>query len=92
MTVKKQDAVILDAESLAKSSMRLRVWFPDDGDWYVISRLPNSVGIVLSTRMREMSIPTVARGVTKLVVVQTAHVAWPEGVVKQCPVQFLHRI
>lgn len=92
MTVKKHDAVILDAESLAKSSMRLRVWFPDDDDWRIISRLPNNVGVVLSVRSRERSIPTADPSLTKIAIVQTAEVAWPEGVVKQCPVQFLHRI
>ena len=90
--IKKNDAVILDAEALATSSMQLRSWFPDDQDWKVIAMLPGSVGVVLGVRTRERSMPTVAKGVTKLTVVQTAEVAWPEGVVKQCPVQFLHRV
>ena len=92
MAIKKNDAVILDAEALAKSPMKLRSWFPDDQDWKVIAMLPGSVGVVLSVRTRERNMPTAAKGVTKLTVVQTAEVAWPEGVVKQCPVQFLHRL
>jgi hypothetical protein len=92
VAIKKNDAVILDAEELAKSSMHLRFWFPDDRDWKVISSLPNSVGIVLGVRTREREMPTAAKSVTKITVVQTAEVAWPEGVVGQCPVQFLHRV
>ena len=90
--IKKNDAVMLDPESFAKSVMRLRDWFPDDSDWNVISKLPNSVSLVLSVRTRERNMSTPARGVTELVVVQTAEVAWPEGIVKQCPVQFLYHI
>lgn len=92
MAIKKNDAVILDAEALAKSSMRLRVWFPDDDDWRIVSKLPATVGVVVSVRERERNIPTADPQLTKLSIVQTAEVAWPEGVVKQCPVQFLHRV
>lgn len=92
MAIKKSDPVMLDPESLAKSANRLREWFPDDADWNVISKLPNSVGLVLSIRTKEISFPTVARGVEEVRVVQTAEVIWPEGIVKQCPVQFLYNI
>lgn len=92
MAIKKNDAVILDAEALAKTLMHIRAWFPDNNDWKIVSRLPNSVGVVISVKTRERNMPTPAKGVTKLVVVQTAEVAWPEGVVKQCPVQFLYRV
>lgn len=92
MAIKKNDAVILDAEELAKSSMNLRYWFPDEQDWKVISSLPNSVGVILGVKTQEYNMPTPAKGVTKLTVMQTAEVAWPEGIVKRCPVQFLHRV
>ena len=92
MTIKKHDPVMLDPEALAKSAMRLREWFPHYNDWKIISRLPNSVGLVISVRTRERNMPTPAKGVTKLVVVQTAEVVWPEGIVKECPVQFLYRV
>lgn len=94
MGIRANDAVVLNASSFGNKGIvfELHYWFPDDGDWYVISRLPSSVGIVLSTRTREMNMPTVARGVTKLMVVQTAHVAWPEGIVKNCPVEFLTKV
>ena len=92
MAIKKNDAVILDAEALAKTLIHIRSWFPDYNDWKIISRLPNSVGVVISVKTRERNTTTPAMGVTKIVVVQTAEVAWPEGVVKQCPVQFLYRV
>lgn len=92
MAIKKNDAVMLDPEALAKSSMNLRSWFPDHHDWKVISSLPNSVGVVLSVMTREHQIPTMVRGGTSVEIIQTAEVAWPEGIVKRCPVQFLHRI
>ena len=92
MAIKKNDPVMLDPEAFAKSAIRLRAWFPDDADWAVISKLPNSVGLVISVRTRERNMPTPAKGVTKLVVVQTAEVVWPEGIVKECPVQFLYRV
>lgn len=92
MAIKKSDPVMLDPEALARSASRLREWFPDDYDWNVISKLPNSVGLVLSIRTREISFSTVARGVEEVRVVQTAEVLWPEGIVKECPVQFLYHI
>jgi hypothetical protein len=63
MAIKKNDPVMLDPESLARSVIRLREWFPDAGDWNVISKIPNSVGLVLSIRTREISFSTAARGV-----------------------------
>lgn len=92
MGIRANDAVVFNGTTLGKHIFELRRWFPDDHDWDVVSRLPDSVGIVLSTRTREVSMPTPARGVTKLVVVQTAHVAWPEGIVKSCPVEFLTKV
>ena len=92
MSIRENDAVLFNGLALGKRIFELRRWFPDDNDWDVVSRLPASVGIVLSTRTREMSMPTAARGVTKLTVVQTAHVAWPEGIVKNCPVEFLTKV
>lgn len=90
--IKKNDAVILDAEALAKSPMKLSYWFPDDQDWKVISSLPASVGVVLGVKTRECQTPSTTKGGTSVEIVQTAEVAWPEGIVKRCPVQFLHRI
>ena len=90
--IRTNDAVIFNGAALGRHVFELRRWFPDDADWGVVSRLPHSVGIVLSTRTREISMPTAAKGVTKLVVTQTAHVAWPEGIVKACPVEFLTKV
>lgn len=92
MGIRTNDAVMFDGAALGQHVFELRRWFPDDSDWSVVSRLPNSVGIVLSTRTREVNMPTAAKGVTKLVVMQTAHVAWPEGIVKFCPVEFLTKV
>jgi len=92
MAIKKNDPVMLDPEALAKSAIRLRAWFPDDADWAVISKLPNSVGLVLSVRTRERQIPAMTRGGTSVEIVQTAEVSWSEGVVKECPVQFLYHV
>lgn len=92
MGIRANDAVVFNGAAMGKHIFELRRWFSDDADWNVVSRLPNSVGIVLSTRTREVSMPTAAKGVTKLVVVQTAHVVWPEGAVKACPVDFLTKV
>lgn len=77
---------------MGRHIFELRRWFIDDADWDTANRLPNSVGIVLSTRTREMNMPAAARGVTSLVVVQVAHVVWPEGIIKNCPVEFLTKV
>jgi len=90
--IRANDAVLFDGAALGRHIFELRRMFPDESDWNVACRLPNSVGIVLSTRTREVSMPTPARGVTDLVVMQVAHVVWPEGVIKSCPVEFLTKV
>jgi len=91
-TIKKGDAVILDPDILAGEIWKLRRWFTNDADWRIVSQLPSAVGIVLSVTSRERSIPSTPRGFTHVSTVKTAEVAWPVGVVSECPTQFLKKV
>ncbi|NDC23032.1 MAG: hypothetical protein EBZ49_02720 [Proteobacteria bacterium] len=91
-SIRKGDAVTLDPDILAGEIWKLRRWFTHESDWRIVSRLPSSVGIVLSVATRERSIPTAARGVTHVSTVKTAEVSWPEGIISECPTQFLKKI
>lgn len=92
MAIKSGDAVQLNPTSISSHFFDLRRFFPDDDDWNFISSLPSTVGLVVRVRTREMSFPTIARGVEEVRVVQTAEVVWPSGRVNNCPVEFLNRV
>jgi len=91
-TIRTGDAVVLDPDILAGEIWKLRRWFTNDADWRIVSQLPSSVGIVLSVTNRERSTPSTPRGFTSVSTVKTAEVAWPEGVVSECPTQFLKKV
>ena len=95
MGVRRNDLVLLDVDlvRLALNSQR-RELLGEEQNRKVLLRVATngarSVGTVLSTRTKEHIAE--ADGHSKVYVVTTADVVWPEGFVKNCPVEVLIKV
>ena len=95
MGIRQNDLVLLDVDlvRLTLNSQR-RAHLGEDQNRKVLLKVASngarSVGTVLSTRTKEHIAESDSH--SKVYVVTTADVVWPEGFVKNCPVEVLIKV
>lgn len=95
MAIRKNDLVLLDVnttKSLLNTKRGSTALEVKDKDVILklLSKGAKSVGTVISSRTKEQIIE--ADGHSKVYVSTTADVVWPEGFVRNCPVEFLIKV
>jgi hypothetical protein len=97
MSIRKNDLVLLDKEALITQSKNSH-WdvVGTNNTKKIFSKIiangAKSVGTVIGTKKRESIVPSEGSPVTKVSVFTTADVVWPEGFVRECPVDILIKV
>jgi len=94
MGIRKNDLVLLDVDLLRRTLNSKSVALVEGQNRKVLLKVAlngaRPVGTVLSTRTKEHIAE--ADSYSKVYVVTTADVVWPEGFVKNCPVEILIKV